>query len=214
MSGSRKHYDGTTFERMAKGIPQKVVLAWFKTSTKVVRDWERAGMPRNPDKSYNLFEVVPWIRDRLSDADLSLGDAPPALKIKLLEAQLKNKEIEAENRHLSLEERKRNLVSRSNMRDGLRETVKIIRDGLTGVRDRHGEDVKSEVEEIFVDAFESAARVVVTPDLLDGVEELEMGVKKEEGREKREAVKKKRPVKKAVSKRRAVAGKGTKGRKK
>ena len=44
-------------------VTQQDLISLTGKSRQTIFDWTRAGMPRNPDKSYNLSEVIRWIRN-------------------------------------------------------------------------------------------------------------------------------------------------------
>lgn len=46
-------------------MPQRVVIELIGVSKPTIRDWEARGMPRNPDRTYNLRLVLPWVLDRM-----------------------------------------------------------------------------------------------------------------------------------------------------
>jgi hypothetical protein len=49
-------------------IPQKQLAELFNvTRQSIDRWWRQAGLPRNDDNSYNLFEVLPWFESYVSD---------------------------------------------------------------------------------------------------------------------------------------------------
>lgn len=54
----------TRFRETAARLPQKVVVDLLATSRKVLLEWEAAGMPRNSDRSYDLFAVLIWLKRR------------------------------------------------------------------------------------------------------------------------------------------------------
>jgi len=72
---------------VSHGMLQSVTAMTIEDLTKIQRktwlEWEEDGLPRNEDGTYNLFLVLPWLKDRLRSED----DALSAAKLSKTEAE-------------------------------------------------------------------------------------------------------------------------------
>uniref|UniRef100_A0A6M3IW28 Uncharacterized protein n=1 Tax=viral metagenome TaxID=1070528 RepID=A0A6M3IW28_9ZZZZ len=96
---------GKTFRDHANTLSQKTLAEIFHITRKILHEWEVDGMPRNSDKTYDLYAVGEW---------LGKGGASQSEDIKgqIAAEELRIKKARREKAELDLEtaaSRKRNL---------------------------------------------------------------------------------------------------------
>jgi|GEM_PF-3349897 DNA-binding transcriptional regulator YiaG len=76
-----QHREDQTQERILSSIPQKTLTNLLSTTRKMLMEWESQGLPRNPDNTYNLYIIIPWLKSRwLSKNNPKNENYSPALE--------------------------------------------------------------------------------------------------------------------------------------
>ncbi len=112
------------FREHAQSVRQFIVLELLGTSSKVMGEWERQGMPRNHDRSktYDLFAVLQWRNKRWVHGN---GESPGNDKDS--EHVERWQEYRADMLKLDLEEREEELIDRDLLRSGWGVAQAIVR---------------------------------------------------------------------------------------
>lgn len=100
-------------EKAYRAIPQKELGEIIGTPVRMVRKWTGMGMPRNAGGSYDLFAVLPWLRERWSSDRAEAGKGTADAAERKLTAQAAKAEHELavlEGRFVEREEMERLLV--------------------------------------------------------------------------------------------------------
>lgn len=63
-----------------EAVSQQTLLQIIDCTKPTVIEWERQGLPRNADKSYSLFDVVPWVMKHKEQAARKPSRASSALE--------------------------------------------------------------------------------------------------------------------------------------
>lgn len=74
--------------QVLSNIPQKSLADMLGTSRKVLIEWEGEGLPRNSDRTYNLYSVLSWVKTRWACGSKDGEKNSPALeRYRLAKAQ-------------------------------------------------------------------------------------------------------------------------------
>lgn len=110
-----RRVDARSAEELRKSVlsavPQSVLETLLNTSRKVIREWEEAGMPRNPGSgsvTYDLMVVLPWVKARWMARDGGGGT--------IWAEELRLKAARADLIEVHLAEKRGQLVSRDSVR--------------------------------------------------------------------------------------------------
>ena len=146
--------EDSVFWVLASRSPQKWLLGLLESSSKVLLEWENAGMPRNSDKgkSYNLWQVLPWVKGRLRGGDVAWETAPEDIRRQYLEQQVRDKRYQADMRKLELKRRKQELIERNDVHAAFGQIAAALRRSGERLAHRFGDEARA----IFSEGLERA----------------------------------------------------------
>lgn len=102
--------------RMLSTLPQKTLVDILGTSRKVLLQWESEGLPRNSDRTYNLYSVLPWLKTRWYQSTKEDKNSPALKRYRLAKARMAEVELaEKRGKLIDLEEVKRGRIERIHM---------------------------------------------------------------------------------------------------
>ncbi len=109
--------------KVLTAIPQKMLVELLGTSRKILCEWEAEGLPRNPDRNYNLFAVLAWLKDRWirKSKEQSDRESPALERYRLAKAQ------QAE---LELDRLKGNLLDAEEVNRGRVERIMAVKSAM------------------------------------------------------------------------------------
>lgn len=146
--------EDSVFWVLASRSPQKWLLGLLESSSKVLLEWENAGMPRNGDKakSYNLWQVLPWVKGRLRGGDVAWETAPEDIRREYLTQQVRDKRYQADMRRLELKRRKQELIERNDVHAAFGQIAAALRRSGERLAHRCGDEARA----IFSEGLERA----------------------------------------------------------
>lgn len=146
--------EDSVFWVLASKSPQKWVLGLLESSSKVLLEWEAAGMPRNTDKAktYNLWQVLPWVKGRLRGGDVAWESAPEDIRREYLTQQVRDKRYQADMRKLELARRRQELIEREDVHTAFGLIAAALRRSGERLAQRFGDEARA----IFSEGLERA----------------------------------------------------------
>jgi len=120
------------FKEQCRRVRQVVLVELLDTSRKMVREWERAGMPRNDDRTYSLFRVLPWLRRRWVVDDGTDGQEKAANSPELE----RWRKARADMAELELSQRLGEVVLRSLVEEQWGRLLTAVKQNLLGIPNR------------------------------------------------------------------------------
>jgi len=102
--------------RILSSLSQKTLVDILGTSRKVLLEWESEGLPRNSDRTYNLYSVLPWLKTRWYQGTKEAKDSPALERYRLAKARMAEVELaERRGKLIDIESVERGRVERIHM---------------------------------------------------------------------------------------------------
>lgn len=134
MSGATetKHGSKATI-RVFESVSQRTLADVFGVVPKTIRDWQKMGLPRNPDDSYSVPDVVRWRCDYLTsiNEDAVMEGSSQALKDEYTRLKIQHSEAD-------LAIKRGEWASRSDVETVLGTIADRIRETVEGAERRFG----------------------------------------------------------------------------